>query len=100
MVRVGPQGRSTYRSRWNRERLRSPEIAAIAVGAKLTREFNKRVYEVECCDGYWLYDSREFPTLYAVTMEITGSKEYDRADGKEKRTMSNWSACRFFGLKR
>lgn len=100
MARVGPQGRSTYRSRWQRERQRSPEIAAIAVGTKLVREFNNRLYEVECCDGHWLYDSRQFPTLYAVTMEITGPKEYDRADGKEKRAMSNWSASRFFGLKR
>lgn len=100
MARVGPQGRNTYRSRWNRERTRSPEIANVAIGAILAREFNNQRHQVQCCEGYWLYDAREFPTLYAVTMEITGAKEYDRADGKEKRTMSNWSAARFFGLKR
>jgi hypothetical protein len=99
MVRVGPQGRGTYKSRWNRERLRSPEIAAIAIGSHITREFEGKVHQVTCCDGFWLYDGQEFPTLYAVTMAITGAKEYDRADGKEKRSMSNWSAARFFRLK-
>jgi hypothetical protein len=99
MVRVGPQGRGTFKSRWNRERLRSPEIAAIAVGDKLVRDFDGEQHEVVCCDGFWLYRDTEFATLYAVTMAITGAKEYDRADGKEKRTMSNWSASRFFRLK-
>ncbi len=100
MVRLGPQGISTYKSRWNRERARSPEIAQILVGSSISREFNGEVHVVECHDGHWLYKSKVFPTLYSVTMEITGAREYDRADGKDKRTMSNWSAARFFGLKR
>lgn len=99
MARYGFQGRHTFQRRWLRERQRSPEIAAIPCGNSVSREYHGSVHTATCCDGYWLYNGVEYPTLYTVAMAITGAKEYERADKQAKRTMSNWSAVRFFKLR-
>lgn len=100
MPRHGFQGRHTFQRRWLRERQRSAEIAAIPIDGQIVREYNGVTYVVTCRDGYWEYQGDMYPTLYAVAMVITGPKEYARSDGQAKRTMSNWSAVRFFQLRK
>lgn len=99
MSRVGPQGPHTFHVRWLRERRRSPEIAAIPVGGCVSREFGGVTHVATCREGFWEYGVEKYPTLYAVVVAIAGAKEYARADGRERRSMSNWSASRFFRLK-
>lgn len=57
------------------------------------------MHVVTCMDGCWLYKNELYPTLYTVTMKITGEVEYARTERPEKtRKISNWSATRFFNL--
>lgn len=100
MARRGECGPHTFPSRWARERRRSPEIAAVKVGETVSREFHGVTYEALCCEGHWLFQGKQYPTLYTVVLAITGPREYPRSDGaQERRSMSNWSAARFFRLK-
>jgi hypothetical protein len=100
-----PWGLHTFRSRWERERLRSPAIAAVKPGQKLTRGYKDAQYEVQCRDGYWMTpDGKRHATLYSVTLEATGGLKYpvNSLDGKrvkgKTRVMSNYSAARFWRL--
>lgn len=95
----GQLGKQTFRGRWLRERARSQEIAKIEVGHKIVRDFAGQRHEVECHDGFWVYNGKEYATLYSVVCDIAGTKQYSRPNSTEKRTMSNWSASRFFALK-
>jgi len=99
-MRKGPQGPHTYRSRWERERRRSTQIAAIPLGSKLTKIYGNKIHEIICRDGYWEYDGKAFPTLYSLVVAIAGAHEYPRKDKKENRSMANYSSLRFFGLKK
>lgn len=69
------------------------------IGGFVSREFDGQVHVVKCNDGCWEYDGQAYATLYSVVVKIAGAKEYARADGKERRSMANWSASRFFRLK-
>lgn len=109
-----PWGEHTFLARWERERRRSPAIAALRPGQKLTGEYKGVPYEVQCRHGYYLCkkDTRtkaepvKLPTCYSSVLEITGGKEYPvlKADGKKAkgktRVMTNWSGPRFFRLGR
>lgn len=99
-----PWGPHTFKERNQREKDRSPLIASLRPGTKLRREWHGVLYEVTIRKhGYW-FNGQEYPTLYAVTKEITGTKsrpkqldqEGDRPKGK--RQVCNWSATRFWNL--
>lgn len=98
---------------WLRERQKNPEIAAIPLGATLQKMFVRsenavpEVHEVQCPMGYYLYRGKKYGTLGRVTKAVAGAKEYppQRVNGRRPkngrpRQMCNWSAIRFWGLKR
>jgi hypothetical protein len=114
-----PWGEHTFLSRWERERARSKPIAAIKPGSKLVREFNAVLYTALCRQGFYLLsgiatddkpakkaylpENEKFPTLGAMTLKITGGKDYPvNQDGKpvkgKTRHMTNWSGPRFWKL--
>lgn len=80
-------------ARWERERKRSKKIAALKAGSFLTREYRGQTYEVAILKQGYLYDGMEYPTLYAVTKEITGERV-----GPNGRKLANWSAAKFWKL--
>lgn len=90
--------------RWERERKRSKLIAKLAPNTLLRRRYKGEVYEVRVLASGYLYQDRKYPTLYAVVKEITGTIQCPRMKGKDgtrkpgTRSLSNWSAARFFKL--
>lgn len=108
----GPPRRSSKWSpymdhgRWERERERSPEIGALTPGMRLRRTFKGEDYQVVVVSSGYVYDGEYYPTLYSVTKEITGTHEAPRQlakDGtrpKGTRSLSNWSATKFWRLGR
>jgi hypothetical protein len=65
-------------ARPNRRKLDAP------VGARLTREWNGRAYEVEIVHGGYIHDGSTYDSLSAVARAITGTR---------------WNGPRFFGLR-
>lgn len=103
--RGSPWGKHTFKARWLRERERSPAIGKLTPGHNIAREFGGTRHTVKVLHGRYVYDGREYPTLYEVTKVITGTRsakkqrrtagdESTRPDGK--RQLCNWSATRFF----
>ncbi len=94
-----------------RERRRSPLIAGLTPGVSLTRHFKGEEHRVQVEAGHYLYRGQKFPTLYAVTVAITGSREYpgqlitpksqdkDSIERYNPRKMSAWSSTRFWRLR-
>ena len=75
-------------------------------GMSLNREYpSGKNHKVTVLENGYRYKGKKYPTLYAVTTEITGTVEYEkqldkfgeRAEGTRK--MSNWSAPKFWKLK-
>jgi hypothetical protein len=63
--------------RWQRERERSPAIAALKINQILETEWPRKsglVHRVKVLKGRYLYQNRSYPTLYAVTKVIVGVK--------------------------
>jgi len=103
--RGSPWGKHTFQARWLRERERSPAIAKLTPGHNIVREYKGAKHTVKVLQGRYVYEGREYPTLYEVTKVITGTRpaqkqrrtagdESSRPDGK--RQLCNWSATRFF----
>lgn len=92
-------------SRWERERERSPVLAKLKPGQKLRREWplkSGEQVEVKVLKGRYRFQGKDYPTLYSVVKEITGTKLHQkqlRPDGSRpegKRKLSAWSATKFF----
>jgi hypothetical protein len=84
-----PWGEHTFQSRWEKERARSPLIAKLTPGKKLTVEWPRDSgdkYTVTCKKGHYEYNGTKFPTLYKVTEHITGEG-------------SKWSGPKFWKLR-
>lgn len=74
-------------SRFERERKKSPKVAALLAGSILEREFDGKVHKVVVMNDHYKYMRRRYETLYSVVQAITGKAE------------ANWSAPKFFKLK-
>jgi hypothetical protein len=91
-------------SRWERERKRSPIIAKLTPGMRLSRKWKGKLTETVVRKGYYIYDDVKYPTLYSVVVAITGTRsspKQKRADGTRPagtRQLTSYSAVRFFGL--
>lgn len=84
-----PWGEHTFLSRWEKERARSPLIAKLTPGRKLSVEWPRGsgdTYTVTCKKGFYEYNGEKFPTLYKVTEHITQQG-------------STWSGPKFWKLK-
>lgn len=94
------------KSRWERERERSPLIAALPLGMKLRRVWKGEETLTEVKKGYYLHNGTRYPTLNSVMVSIMGLKPYPKqllSDGtrpKGVRYMTAWSAPRWFGLEK
>ncbi len=95
------------KKRWQRERDRTPAIAALTRGSTLTREYKGETFKVKVLASSYkiLNSSEEHPTLYSVTKAITGLYERQsqrKTTGEEKsrpngqRKLTNWSATKFW----
>jgi hypothetical protein len=100
-----PWGRHTFKARWLRERERCPALAALTPGHSIVRKYKGVEHTVKVLHGRYVYDGKEYPTLYEVTKAITGTRPANkqrRAAGDEssrpegKRQLCSWSATRFF----
>lgn len=93
--------------RWERERQRNVWLARLPLGTLLEAQYQGQHYQTRIqrgryvCRGWW------FPTLYSLTKAITGVKDYTRrtpigplSKGAMKRTLTAWSANKFWGVKR
>lgn len=91
------------RKRWERERERYPQLA-LEIGKLLRRRYQHENHVIRVNDGYYTYHGKDFPTLYAVVMDITGAKEYKRTnqhgESLKPKRMTGWTVKRFFGLDR
>lgn len=88
---------------YDRERARSPLVAELKPNQVLKRVYKGEEVKVRVRKDGYEWDGQIYGTLYAVVMAITGPREYlrqefggVRRDGT--RTMSNWSAPKFFRL--
>ena len=99
----GEWGNHTYKERWARERKRTPVIGALVPGMKLHRTYKGESYTLLVKSGHYLFNSKKFPTLYAVTKAITGTHEVPRKNQKGKvvgtKQLCNWSATRFWNIR-
>jgi len=92
------------KNRWERERKRSPLIAQLTPGMKLTRDWKGEDIVVIVRKGYYQFQEKKYPTLYSITKLVTGTHEAQcqkRADGSRPdgtRHLTNWSAAKFFRL--
>lgn len=92
------------KSRWERERERSPLIAQLRPGMKLRRIWEGQTLEVVVVKGGYRFQGVVYPTLYSVVQQIVGTvprKKQRRADGTMPdgtRDLTNWSGPRFFRL--
>jgi hypothetical protein len=97
-----PWGEHTHQARWVREREKSAMIRNLKVGSTLSRVYKGQLVTVKVKDGYYLWDNRQFPTLYAVVKAVVGEGEYAKRADKDgnrpegKRKLSTWSATKFF----
>lgn len=91
-------------TRFERERARSPKVAALKAGQKLTREYDGKTYTVEVKKDHYVLKglkggAQKHETLYATVVAIAGTKDYDRqGGGSGTRAMSNWSSPKFWKL--
>lgn len=83
---------------FDRERQRSNFVASLADGS-LSREYHGKVHTlvVDTARKHYLLDGVAYPTVYSATAAITGMAKYAAATGTGQRTMSSWSAQRFWG---
>lgn len=99
-----PWGKHTWKKRWARER-KGKYIKQLRPGMKLTRKYKGTLYEVVVLKKYYRYNGRDYPTLYSVVKEITGTKTSLRQPDEKgrrpegTRQLCNWNAVRFFSLK-
>lgn len=97
-----PWGQHTHLTRWLRERTKSPAVGNLKVGATLHRRYKGRDILVTVKQGHYLYERKQYATLYSVVKAVVGETEYPKAPSKEgerpegKRKLVNWSATRFF----
>lgn len=96
-----PWGPQTYGSRFQKERSRSPLLAALKPGNKLKETYKGQEVEVVVKSDHYQYDGKQWPTLYSVVKEVTGTVERQKqlVEGKRppgSRQLCNWSAVRFF----
>ena len=89
--------------RWLRERRKNKLIGKLVPDMLLRKTWKEHEYEVKVCQGYYLYGGEKYATLYEVTGEITGWREYPKqmVDGvrpEGTRRMSAWSPSRFWEL--
>jgi hypothetical protein len=100
-----PWGKHTWEKRWRRER-QNPWVKKLRPGMKIQREYPKggEIHEVVILKRYYRYQGQDYPTLYSIVKEITGTKEAPRQLDKAgrrpdgTRQLCNWSAPRFFAL--
>jgi len=86
-------------SRFERERARSPKVAALETGTVLEREFGGKLWKVTVLTNGYKLDGKKFETLYSTVVHIAGTQEYDRqGDNSGKRAMANWSSPKFWRL--
>ena len=92
-------GKGVWEARHQRERERWELSARLMPGMKLLGLFRKKVWEVQVLKQGYRYSDKEYPTLYAVMVDILGTyqatKVGSRAIRKRRRT-PNYSAPRFF----
>lgn len=99
-----PWGKHTWVRRWRQER-KHPLIKKLRPGMKLKREYQGVIHEVTVLKKFYRYQQQDFPTLYMVVKEITGTKPAPRQltmDGRRPsgtRDLCQWSAPRFFALR-
>jgi len=95
-------------NRFYAEKKRSPLLAHIPIGAKLSREYGKKMLEVEVTEVGYLHKGKMWPTLYSLTKHLTGTSEAPaqrKEAGKEEtrpegtRQLCNWSAPKFWRVK-
>ena len=90
-------------ARWRRER-KHPLISKLKPGMRLQREWAGEIHRVMVKKGGYSYRGQDYPTLYAVTKSIVGTRECPKqllGDGtrpKGKRELVAWSGLRFWRL--
>lgn len=88
-----------------RERARSDWVRGLPDGWRGERELDGVRYGA-CLDLHacrWVdHEGREYPTLYRLTMEVTGGgrKFSGEKSGRPDRVMSNWSTRKFWGRRK
>lgn len=90
-------------TRWLRERRNNKLIGKLVPDMLLRKVWRGDEHEVKVCQGYYLYREQKYATLYEVTGEISGWREYPKqmVDGvrpEGTRRMSAWSPSRFWNL--
>lgn len=94
-----PKTKESPASRFERERRRSPKVAALRPGQRLKREYKGETHVVTVAKSHYTYRGEQYATLYSIVMAITGAHEYARQGGQGgTRVMSNWSVPKFFQL--
>ena len=91
-----------------RERKKSPLIEMLEPGQTLVRDYKPRggeprTVKVKVKKDRYVFEGREYPTLYSIVLEVTGAREClkQAVNGVRRegtRVTSNWSATRFFRL--
>lgn len=93
---------------FERERARSEWVGGLPEGWRAERELAGVRYgaSLDLAGRCWVdHEGRTYPTLYRLTMELTGSRRFPgqkARSGKGQRpdrVMSNWSARKFWGRK-
>lgn len=87
-------------SAWNRERSRSAWVASLKAGQEFTRQFDGHPWTLRVQDHGYEVEGQAFSTVYAATVHVVGSKEFDGAKSGAKRTMPVWSSQRFWTAKK
>ncbi len=96
---LDPWGKHTFQNRFQRDMDR----LGLSPGQVLKTTHKKAEYQCKVASGHYLYDGRQFPTLYAVTKEVVGTESRDKqlVEGKRPegtREICNYSAGKFWGL--
>jgi hypothetical protein len=88
-----------FRASWERERARSPAVAALALGQTLTKNYRGLEVCVQYCEGWVEWSGQRWPTLSSVKDAVVGLKDYPAQHGRPgSRAMTDWSTSRFFRL--
>ena len=88
-----------FTAAWESERQRSPAVATLTPGTKLTKVYCGLNVDVTYRKGYVEWDGEKWPTLSAVKTAVVGKKAYPAQHGNGgTRQMTNWSVPRFFQI--
>ncbi len=86
-----------FRAMWQRERDKSPRVAALTPGTKLHARWFGTDWEVIYQDGYVEWNGHRWPTLLDVRHAIAPPRVY-RVGKRKTRALSNLNTPQFFGL--